>query len=302
MRELGYVLALAVLGAACRNDDSAAKAVARASASVAAGAAVPSARASSAQPPALAPACRALRVSGEAKLVESDERVEAGAIVDGSDWISLATGAKVTLKHTASGRELSLTGPAKFRACGQGREQVLLARGSLVAAAGMGSRPGAEVFVATPVAAVHYGDAELSLVLDDKQLSVSVRAGSVEIEPLPAPKKPVKSPLLAKDRLTLALGKPDAAKLVLACRAAAEQAEASARRVADASATEPLGQRAKAHVQARKAARASCTVAAAATGLVADPSASAGLWAEAARWEGLWQSIPRRGLRQAAEK
>jgi hypothetical protein len=86
------------------------------------------------------------------------------------------------------------------------------------------------------------------------------------------------------------------------CKEAAEAAEATARRVGDRSAPEPLGERAQAHVRARRAARASCTIAAAATGLVADPAARAGLWAEAARWEGLWETIPRRGRAQAPEK
>jgi hypothetical protein len=98
------------------------------------------------------------------------------------------------------------------------------------------------------------------------------------------------------------LGKPDAAQLLERCKAAAEQAEATARRVGDRDAPEPLGERAQANVRARKAARSACTVAAAATGLVADPAESAGLWAEAARWEGLWESVPRRGRVETPEK
>jgi hypothetical protein len=279
-------------------------------------AAAPGAAASLAATPSIAPSvastpppreatCRALRVEGEAKLGET--ALASGTELDGSEWVSLAQGASVTLKHTSSGRELSLAGPALFRACRRGREQVLLARGKVTVGTGMGARPGSEVLIATPVAGVRYADAEFSLQLDDKRLTVEVRAGQVEVDAAPSaggatsPKAP-KSPLRAKDKLVVPLGKPDATALMAQCQAAAQAAEASARRVGDKSAPEPLGERAQAHVRARKAARAACTVAAAATGLVADPSAAAGLWADAARWEGLWETIPRPTRAQAPEK
>ncbi|HKY36935.1 MAG TPA: hypothetical protein VJN18_13400 [Polyangiaceae bacterium] len=243
--------------------------------------------------PAPLPRCRAIRVSGEAKI--GDTPLASGELLDGEAWVSLGKDASVALKHTATGRELSIAGPALFRACRRGREQVLLARGKVEAGAGMGARPGAEVLIATPLAAIRYGEAELSLVLDDKKLSLTVRAGQVEVEPQPdKPGKPVKSPLHAKDKLTLPLGKPDPNTLMALCKQAAEAAEASARRVGDRNAPEPLGERAQAHVRARKLARSACTVAAAATGLVADPGENAGLWADAVRWEGLWETVPRR--------
>jgi hypothetical protein len=248
------------------------------------------------QPPE--PTCRTLRVEGEAKV--GDVPLVSGALVDGSEWVTLGKGASVTLKVSNSGREIALAGPALFRACRRGREQVLLAKGKVTAGTGMGARPGAEVLIATPVAGVRYGDADFSLTLDDKKLSVEVRAGQVELDSAGA--KPFKSPLHGKDRLTVPLGKPDAVALMARCKEAAETAEATARKVGDRAAPEPLGERAQAHVRARKAARSACTIAAAATGLVADPSASAGLWAEAARWEGLWETIPRRGRGQAPEK
>jgi len=248
------------------------------------------------QPPE--PTCRALRVEGEAKV--GDVPLVSGALVDGSEWVSLGKGASLTLKQSNSGREIALAGPALFRACRRGREQVLLAKGKVMAGTGMGARPGAEVLIATPVGGVRYADADFSLTLDDKKLSVEVRAGQVELDS--AGLKPLKSPLHAKDKLSVALGKPDAVALMARCKEAAEAAEATARKVGDRSSPEPLGERAQAHVRARKAARSACTIAAAATGLVADPVASAGLWAEAARWEGLWETIPRRGRSQAPEK
>lgn len=242
--------------------------------------------------------CRVLRLVGAGKVGELE--LSTGAALDGAEWVTLEKGGSLTLKHSGSGRELSVAGPALFRACRRGREQLLLARGKVTGGGGVGARPGAEVSIATPIAAVRYADAELTVSLDDKQLSVVVRSGQVELDSASA--GALKSPLRGKDKWVVPLGKPDAAELLARCQAAAEAAEASARRVGDRSAPEPLGERAQAHVRARKAARSACTVAAAATGLVADPAARAGLWAEAARWEGLWESVPRRSRAEAPEK
>lgn len=294
-------LMLGLLPAGCSKGESEGKRAApSASLRASAGAPLPAAPPASGRPAPPPPICRALRVTGEAKV--GDAPLASGVALDGSEWVSLAKGAQLTLKHAQSGRELAVAGPALFRACQRGREQLLLARGRVVATAGMGSRPGAEVLIATPVAAVHYADAELTLELGETSLSIAVRVGSVEVTGQPPPKKPLKSPLKPRDKLDMPLGEPDPARLIAACKTAAEHAEQLARRVADASATQPLGQRAQAHVKARKLARSSCAVAAAATGLVADPSARAGFWAEATRWEGLSESIPRRGRAQGPEK
>lgn len=238
-------------------------------------------------------------MSGEAKLGEEPLRV--GTLLDGEAWVSLAKDAAASLKHTASGREFLVEGPARFRACRRGREQLLLASGSVTVGGGMGSRPGAEVLIATPIAAARYGDAAFTLSVDDKKLAISVKTGRLELDsPLPNPRW--KSPLSGKDSVRIPLGKNAPEALMRVCQEAAQAAEASARHVADRAAAEPLGERAQQYVKARKKARVACTVAATATGLVADPNASAGLWAEAVRWEGLWEIIPRGGLTQAPGK
>jgi hypothetical protein len=295
---LGCCLALLLLGAGCGKTPRQTQPIASASARPAASAPMmaPSvATVHEAEPLAAAPACRALRVSGSAKLGDAGRPLASGDVLDGTEWVTLEKAAKLTLKHSVSGRELSVTGPASFRPCWRGREQVLFARGSLLTAAGLGARPGAEVLIATPLAAVHYGDAELELSLDAKHLRQAVRAGIVEVEAVPAPSKPLQSPLHAKDQLRLPLGKPDATALVAGCKAAAERAEAAALRVTDSESKESLGERAQAHVRARQSARHSCMVAAAATGLMADAAQRAGLGAEVARWEALLERVPRRG-------
>ncbi len=263
---------------------------ARATASVPAASQAPSA--SSSPPPTAprTPLCRALRVEGEVR--QGDVQLSSGAEL-GADWITLAKGASFTLKHSSSGRELSFAGPGRLRACNRGREQVLLALGKLAAGSGLGARPGAEVLVATPIAALRYADAELELALTEQKLEVAVRTGQVEVDPALPKQAGVKSPLRGKDKLRLPVGKPDPSGLMARCKEAAEAAEASARHVRDKTAAEPLGQRAQASARARRSARVACSIAAAATGLVADPTASAGLWAEAMRWEELWESVPR---------
>ncbi|RYZ08593.1 MAG: hypothetical protein EOO73_06990 [Myxococcales bacterium] len=292
--KLALVVGLAALAACSKGQGAApapsALASALASLSLPSSSPSPSPSGSSGEPPAPAAAtCRALRVVGDAKLGEGP--LASGQELDGAEWVTLADGASLTLKHTSTGRELSVSGPALFRACRKGREQLLLTRGSVQAGAGMGARPGAEVLIATPVAGVRYGDADFKLVLSDKKLSLAVRAGQLELDSASA--TPLKSPLGAKETLSIPLGNPDPVALMARCQAAAEQAVATGRKVGDKSAPESLGERASAHVKARRAARSTCTIAAAAIGLLADPAQSAGLWADAARWEGLWETVPR---------
>jgi hypothetical protein len=253
------------------------------------------------RPPLKDAICRALRVEGEAKV--GDAPLGSGAALDGSAWVTLGPGASLTLKHSSSGRELAVSGPALFRACRRGREQLLLTRGIVRVGSGLGSRPGAEVLIATPIAMARYAEADFTLKLDDKKLAIEVRAGQLELDPAEdKPPKGMHSPLRAKDKLNVPLGRPDPVALMERCKAAAEAAVESARKVGDRSAAEPLGQRAQAHVRARRAARAACTIAVAATGLAADPSVSAGLWADASRWEGLWEAVPRLPNVQPTEK
>lgn len=249
-------------------------------------------------PPSPPPTCRALRVVGDAKVGAIS--LQSGTVLDGSEWVELAAGSSFTLKHAASGRELSVAGPALVRPCRRGREQLLVARGTVRGGGGVGVRPGAEVLIATPVAAVRYADAELEVALTEKQLRVEVRAGEAEVDS--ATDRAIESPLRAKQKVMVPVRKPDPKSLMARCRAAAERAVETGRKLGDTSAPEPLGERASAHVKARRAARSTCTIAAAAIGLVADPAESAGLWADAVRWEGLWETVPRPLRANPAEK
>lgn len=244
--------------------------------------------------------CRIVAASGQAML--GADPLAVGTLLDGSAWVSLEQGARLTLKHVESGRELSLSGPARFRACHRGVEQLLLARGTVTTTAGAGARPGAEVLLATPLAALRYTDAELSLTVDERSLAVTLRVGRAELEPSAALPGVARQTLAARKEQRWSSGSSDASALMAACGRAAGLASAAAQRVAERSSAEPLGKRAREHVRARRAARTSCAVAAAAAGLAADPQASAGLAAEAQKWETLWETIPRSPGRQPSEK
>src|SRR5688572_25151432 len=117
MQKLGTLLALLALSG-CGKDEKSGAAAGSASASAASAApraAAPVSAATSASlAPATTPACRALRVSGDARL--GSAALTSGSIVDGSEWVDLTDSGKLTLKHTATGRELSIAGPARFRA------------------------------------------------------------------------------------------------------------------------------------------------------------------------------------------
>jgi hypothetical protein len=70
--------------------------------------AAPASAAPKAPPPAAF--CRALRVTGAAKV--GDAELASGGELDGSAWVTLAAGASLTLKHSVTGRELAVSGPA----------------------------------------------------------------------------------------------------------------------------------------------------------------------------------------------
>jgi hypothetical protein len=237
--------------------------------------------------------CRALAVKGQVTL--GDAGVVTGSLLDGDRWLTLASGAALSIKHTQSGRELELVGPATAMVCRRGAEQVLLAAGQVRTSAGMGARPGAEVLIATPTGTIRYGDAGLDADVGPRSLRVNVKQGEVWLEPEALGSPPFSNPLHPpKGHATLSARPLDTKKLLESCETAAKRAEAGARAVVNPGPDAgPLGERVSAHVKERAEARAACAVAAAATGLVSDPAERQSLWTAVTRWEGLWQSVPR---------
>jgi hypothetical protein len=178
--------------------------------------------------------------------------------LDGSEWLELQDGAKLSLRHVASAREWTLFGPAKVRPCLDGEEQIALATGRIKSTVGGGARPGAEVFVFTPLGTVRYGDATLSVTAEAARVAVALEAGDAWLEPIgkssstrPEPQKLARSEVVSL--------KPNRALLEQRC---AEDAQAAAE-VARAMLSAPhgkvdLSKKAVSHLKARRRARLSC--------------------------------------------
>jgi hypothetical protein len=233
-----------------------------------------------------------LKVSGDVKL-ESGTLLAVGTVVDGSAWIDLPDKSEVWLKHPPSGRELNVFGPGRVLPCRGGREELVLASGKVTTSTGAGVRPGAEVLIAMPEAALRYGNAELVATSRAGKLALEVRAGETWVDAADPAVKLKENPLRPKGKLSLR-AKLGAEALVNRCHELAEAAAESARRVLSRDADGgPLGQRAATQVRDRRAARAACSIAAAATGQVADQGERQRLWGLVERWDTVWQAVPR---------
>ena len=240
------------------------------------------------------PGCRALAVTG---LVTVDGApIQTSTLLDGAHWVELAAGASVALRHTLTSREFKLIGPGHALPCRDGSEQILLADGQLSTSANLGVRPGAEVLIATPEGAVHYGDAALDLEFAEKGLRVRVKQGEAWVEPEPRNKPQFKNPVRSGAELRLPRTHPKSQALVLACQRSAEAAHESAERVLSAEGSggnDSLGARAAVHMRERSKARTACAIAAAAVFADSDPANRQSLSASVVQADELWQSVPR---------
>jgi hypothetical protein len=233
-------------------------------------------------------------VTGSATL--GGKALAAGAVLDGSSWVVLADGAEVSVKHAETAREVSVRGPGDLLACPDGEERFLMTGGRITTTPTQGARPGAEVLVGTPLAVVRYGDGRMTVELGERGLVVSVTTGSAWVdgpapgaapEPVPAGKRTVRS------------GPPtDVKGVVAACEAASRSARARALEVLTpapvGSAAAPLGARAAAHVQARRAARSTCAVAEARLGPPTEEPERAAQAARIAAANAAWRGVPSR--------
>jgi hypothetical protein len=236
--------------------------------------------------------CRAIRVDGAVR-AQGGPAIAVGGALDGRTWVELADGAGLGLRHSRSGRELVVSGPALVMPCRAGEEELLLAWGRVTTASGVGARPGAEQLIATPFGAIRSVDASLEIRATDSQLSVTCSVGEAQIEPAPGVSSAARS-LRAKGRATLA-GSPELPALLGACEREAEQAELLARQVLDSvDGGGSLGERAARHVEGRQKARAGCAIAAAAAVTRPEPE-RAGLFARVAAADRRWKSVPAGG-------
>jgi hypothetical protein len=239
-------------------------------------------------------ACRALLMNGDIQL--GDAKLRPNSLLRGRAWLSLAKGAELVAKHTASGREFTVTGPARAIVCPDGEEQVVLANGALRTTAGPGVRPGALVLVATPAGVIHYGDADLKAQVSRQQVDIQVYAGGAWVQPTFGSKR------IGPDQVTAGAGKSglrtrpglSATHAITACRESASTAAFAAEAVLKPGAAQgSLGERAAAQLRARAEARALCASALAWLGEAHDPAETERLSGSIAESEQLFRVVPR---------
>jgi hypothetical protein len=215
--------------------------------------------------------------------------------LDGIEWVQLGSKSRLDVKHTTSGREYSIRGPALALPCRGGREQVVLARGEVATSVGVGARPGALVLIATPFGVVRYGEASLNVNVETRVAKVGVDTGAAWLTAAQG------SSLLGKERLVgpkaearLQFSGPKllAEKVVEACESMAQTAERQASDLIERSRAPNLGERAKAHSQQRSAAREACLAAEAASRLAPEPTQTRSLDARVREANRAWSQLP----------
>lgn len=248
---------------------------------------------SSAAPPkssaaALAPApCRVLQVTGRARAGDGAELVALGGL-DGKSWLELEANTKLSVRHGATAREFALVGPGRFLACRSGLEQVLIAEGGFESSPGAGVRPGAEMWVATPFAALRYADGSAAIRADRGATHVRVSSGRITVESTGENSRSLTLSAPSEKHWPSAVA--PAARLKT-CETAAGAAKTSADAVLSAANTE-LGKLAAAQLASRRRARAECLIAEAAIERVRDPGEKARLRDQLERANRAWQGVP----------
>ncbi len=275
-----------------------------------------------------APACRVMSAS---KVTALGQPVAAGELLDGDAWLTLEPGGELRVRHTRSARELGVSGPGLVRPCPEGLEGAWLNRGVLTAAAGAGARPGAMVWVSTPHGLVEWGEAQLVVEVAAGHTQAKLQTGAIAVRAaagssLTQPKGATQARLSARGTVKLQ-GSPSLEALTAACEAAAAATEEAARALFSGPTADParpatsppggakpapsgaappsgaqksgLGGLARAHAEARSAAREACASAGAALAgeSQATPSEVASRLAKA---DVRWRQIPRRAGSQPA--
>jgi hypothetical protein len=240
--------------------------------------------------------CRVITVKGAVSSTDGGKKIAAGDPLDRPVWLDLAAGASLAVKHAQTSREVVFHGPGHVLPCEHGEERFLMTQGSAVTATWAGARPGAEVLIATPLGVVRYGDATLDVRVTERTLRVQSAVGDAVIdvgdgsagERVPAGGH--------AERKGTGV---DVKTLVAECDEGARKAESLARDVLSPQDSKvPLGERAKAHVQGRKAARLKCAIAAAALGTLKIGQDRDDLGRVLAQAEARWRGVPGTTRRQ----
>jgi hypothetical protein len=99
-------------------------------------------------------------------------------------WVELGPGARFVAKDPRTTRETTFRGPGRARACVDADEESWIAAGAFDSAVGAGETPGAEEWVATPLALLRYGAAKVTVDVPPggaKGETVKVAAGLVYV-------------------------------------------------------------------------------------------------------------------------
>jgi hypothetical protein len=215
-----------------------------------------------------------------------------GTALEGRDWLELAGKIEVTLRHSATTRELALHGPGRFLPCFLGTETVLVARGGVKTTAGAGARAGAEVILATPFGTLHFADAALELRVGERDAEANVASGTATwvLAAEPTPDGGSSDVVLgAKDRRKVA-GDAVTAELVSRCDEAARPLGTEPPRLSagEPSARARLGEWSVTQLRARQTARWACAAARAAAGRE-NATERIRWWAELSRVDRVWR-------------
>ena len=237
--------------------------------------------------------CRVMSTTGAAQR-DSGVAVHAGDRFVGSDWLELAKGTSLHLKHGQSGREWTLRGPARVLPCVDGLEELILAEGKLRAEPGAGVRPGAQVLIGTPFGSLRYADASADLDVTRDALRLAVNAGDTWLSSTSAPPGAETHTAGAQSTRRGPRQRLAAAAAVAECARAAQQSEALAQSLL-APAPSALGKLAAEHVRARELARARCAMATAAVLQQDQGSERSARLTELAGYRERWRRVPAAG-------
>jgi hypothetical protein len=258
----------------------------------------------------------------------SSRWLKSGELVPDGAIISLGDGGTLTVQATVSTREMTIVGPAIAETCPGGDEAVRLSRGKATSFPGAGVRPGAEVWVATPLGVVRFNEAQIEIDVpgaDAERLRVTVVTGQATFVPasgvtiVPAgesdagrsaeppagqnsvagAKGPAEGLLALSPGTTLEASRPKATParwlrdLVAACARRASAAREAGQKVATAGRSNraALADLAAAHVQARQLARAACESARAA-GAMPTGQYDTVIRADLDRSDESWKALP----------
>jgi hypothetical protein len=131
-------------------------------------------------PPRLA--CRSIAVEGDVHLEMPPDAGLLPLLIEGlvptEGWLALAKGAKFVAKDPRTTRETTFRGgPGRVRACVGYAEESWITGGGFDSTMGSGESPGQEEWVVTPLGAVRYAAAKLSVDVRPKDETIAVGSG-----------------------------------------------------------------------------------------------------------------------------